>query len=851
MSQANEGSRLLEGNGSHLSISDDSSSSLKGSSMLKGAVVGGAIVGIFWFGISLLSGDTSITASSKQDISKVVYRPTCETYGSKSSVEIFQTSKDEPSRQWTPISCSYKGTPDLNAYGLPDANIQVDSSKLAFADRKNPIMGFGGAFTEAAALNYKTLSEEGQEAVIELLFGKSGLGYSVGRVHMNSCDFSVKSYSFDDTDGDFELKDFDTGVEHDVKSGMVDMMTSATAKAKESWGASATGDSADYGQDGYLKILASPWSPPAWMKAPTESDAEDALHAENMTFSVQPSCLREGTGPDSRYAKSWALFFAKFITAYSDLGIDFFAVTVQNEPEFPAPWEACSYTPETQGDFLTYHLGPTLRELHPDVKIFMFDHNKDHAPAWANYLLKSENPASKFIDGTGIHWYAGGMDRLMDGAVGMANMHRLIADMKRLNVKSDHIILGSEACHCPSTGYAGGDINVAWYRAERYAHTILADLAAGSNGWVEWNLVLDTEGGPNHLGNMCDGPILAAPHRAEGSTAVRTEMGYDIPPFEEHDHPFGPIVGDLRTREELDALGFPAKYLDKGVVVQPLYFYMGHISRHVRPGSKAVMALVEQSDKGQIFRPEGQHLAGGGINDLARDGIELTTWPCEGSTRQQFKMSSDMKLQVFGHDWLGRPTRSCLANQIDTSFEGLVMMPCEIIRDPEDEASEEASDEESDEESDEALPAILEVIATASKSDTVYLRLANVETAPEESCLTLTPPRNEGGAYGPRGGGQVTIGSCKSPAAEWTMTEDGEITSTFFSEGDLANEVCITTGWPFLQVGAFDTPNGSKKNTVVVLNEAAIAANYALKDGDDLILTASIPAHSIQTINLD
>lgn len=166
-----------------------------------------------------------------------------------------------------------------------------------------------------------------------------------------------------------------------------------------------------------------------------------------------------------------------------------FAVSVQNEPEFPAPWEACAYTPKTQGDFLANHLGPTLRESHPEVRIFMFDHNKDHAPVWAKTLLNPSHPASQYIDGTAIHWYAGGMDRLLDGAVGSPNMHRLVSDMSDMKVKRNHLILGSEACHCPTTGYAGGDLDVAWARAERYAHTILADLAAGSNGWIEWNLM--------------------------------------------------------------------------------------------------------------------------------------------------------------------------------------------------------------------------------------------------------------------------------------------------------------------------------------------------------------------------
>ena len=171
------------------------------------------------------------------------------------------------------------------------------------------------------------------------------------------------------------------------------------------------------------------------------------------------------------------------------MGVNLYAVTVQNEPEFPAPWEACAYNPEIEGSFIENHLGPQLRDTHPDVKLLMFDHNKDHVNVWGKSILNETNPASDFVDGTGVHWYAGGMDRLLDGAQGQPNLHKFVSMLKHLNLNSKHLLLGTEACHCPSTGYQGGNLKVAWARAERYAHTILADLAAGSNGWIEWNLV--------------------------------------------------------------------------------------------------------------------------------------------------------------------------------------------------------------------------------------------------------------------------------------------------------------------------------------------------------------------------
>ena len=395
---------------------------------------------------------------------------------------------------------------------MPTATVDIDFSKISHPDRE-PILGFGGAFTEASALNFMSLNSAGRSAVIELLFGKDGLGYSVGRVHMNSCDFSVQSYSFDNIDGDFDLEHFDSDVTHDVTTGMTRMILEADAIIRSDW-------RSDHG----MRILVSPWSPPAWMKQSLESETTE--HSETMTGSAYPTCIRDGVGPESAYAKAWAKYFGKFITACEywyyhffptvfewitygfslstdkKLGIEIFAVTIQNEPEFAAPWEACAYDPPTEASFITHHLGPLLNDMFPDIKILIFDHNKDHVVNWGSYIANETNPASKYVDGTAIHWYAGGMDRLLDGAVGQGNMHRYMEVLKEMNVKKDHIVLGSEGCHCPSTGYAGGDINVAWSRAERYAHTVLADLAAGSNGFIEWNLILDAIGGPNHLGNL-------------------------------------------------------------------------------------------------------------------------------------------------------------------------------------------------------------------------------------------------------------------------------------------------------------------------------------------------------------
>lgn len=769
------------------------------------------------------------TINIPESTSKI--RSSCTIHGNRlKSAGVLQTSIGNPSQQWSSIPCFASDDDsifDINSYGSPDAILRTDLGRTVFPDRQ-PIVGFGAAFTEAASLNYQSLSDEGKERLMELFFGKTGLGYSMGRVPLNSCDFSVKSYSFDEVDGDFDLEHFDTKVTHDAqKDGMIDMILRATALFNKSWKGEDDAET-DGVKDGNFKMFASPWSPPKWMKVPTHQSESLAgfLHAKNMSGSAEPSCLREGTGRNSTYAKTWALYMSKFVTAYQSYGVPLGAVTVQNEPEFPAPWEACSYTPEVMADFIGYHLGPQFEKDHPDVQIYMFDHNKDHLVTWAKTILNETHSSSKYVSGSAYHWYAGGMDRLLDGAVGSPNMHRMQSELKRLNVPNDHLVFNSEACHCPYTAYGGGDIEVAWYRAERYAHAMLGDLMAGSNGWVEWNLVLDGVGGPNHLHNLCDATILAVPHRALGSTVSPT-LDWEKTNASGR---FGPSVGDGRTREELNAFGFPAKHLDVGLAVQPMYYYMGHISRYVRPGSRAVKGLVDSAKDGyRAFRSPEEDVAGGGINDLARNGVELTAWPCEGSTRQKFHWrAEEQHIMVNGHDWRGFPTESCVANVTDPSFLGVTLTEC----------GNEAT-----------WAGIFEMIEEA---DSDYVRFhrttGNHAAGTDQECLILKRLENEGGAYGPRGGAQIDYGHCDNPAARWLYSETtDEIISNYMPEGP----VCMTTGWPFLQIGAFETPNGESANTVVLLNEARDSANYVLYDGDDLILSGSIPPRSIQTLLLD
>ena len=140
---------------------------------------------------------------------------------------------------------------------------------------------------------------------------------------MNSCDFCVESYDFAPVDDDYELKHFDSSVKHD-QAEMIPLMRAAKqAVAKR-------------GQE--FKLFASPWSPPAWLKAPNSVPPMRPTITfdgnRSMLGSAHPLGLRNS--PEAFAA--WALYYSKFAEAYDRQNLTLWGFTVQNEPEFSAPF---------------------------------------------------------------------------------------------------------------------------------------------------------------------------------------------------------------------------------------------------------------------------------------------------------------------------------------------------------------------------------------------------------------------------------------------------------------------------------------------------------------------------------
>ena len=320
--------------------------------------------------------------------------------------------------------------------------------------RYQKILGFGGAFTEAGAVTLQKMPAAKQEEILAAYFGPEGLGYSLCRTHINSCDFALGNYAYVEKEGDFELKSF--SIERDRTTLIPFIQRAQKISTRE------------------VKLFASPWSPPAWMKTNGRMNEGGAL---------RPECR-----------EAWARYYGRFIEEYAREGIPIWGLTVQNEPDSVQRWDSCLYTAEEERDFVRDHLGPTLVAMGlGGVKIMIWDHNRDLLFERAKVVL-DDPAAARFVWGTAFHWY------VFDAFENVQRVHDAWPDK--------HLVF-SEGCQ------EGGPHTGEWALGERYARSIIQDLAHWTEGWVDWNLLLDETGGPNHVGNYCSAPILADTKRGE------------------------------------------------------------------------------------------------------------------------------------------------------------------------------------------------------------------------------------------------------------------------------------------------------------------------------------------------
>ncbi|OBZ14684.1 glucosylceramidase [Bacillus sp. FJAT-27264] len=388
---------------------------------------------------------------------------------SQGTIRVIQTAKDTADRLTEKQALTF----------IPDTEEKENTLINIYDDLEyQEIEGFGGALTEASAVTLAKLSEENQKKVIDAYFDKEqGIGYTLCRSHIQSCDFSLGNYTYVE-EQDAELTTFDISRDHTSIIPLIKRASNAV------------------GSD--FRLFSSPWSPPAFMKTNGEMNNGGKLKPE--------------------YREAWANLFVKYIQAYAEEGIDIWGVSVQNEAKAQQIWDSCIYTAEEEKDFVRDYLGPALEKAGlSHVKVLIWDHNKERVYDRAKVAFEDQ-AASKYIWGICFHWYSG------DHFEALSAVHDRFPDKK---------LFFSEGCQ------EGGVHLGSWKTGERYGHDIIGNLNNWMSTWTDWNILLDEQGGPNHVGNFCDAPI----------------------------------IGDTVQDE---------------VIFESSYYYIGHFSKYIRPGAKRI-----------------------------------------------------------------------------------------------------------------------------------------------------------------------------------------------------------------------------------------------------------------------
>lgn len=418
----------------------------------------------------------------------------CQNY---SKALIIQTSREGD-------KLSNKGYANFSDTEIKDAEV----IKILPERKFQKIFGIGGSFTQSSAYVLSKLSKEKREEVIRAYFSTEGANYSLMRSQIGGSDFSVSSYSYDEIAGDKELKHFT------LKEDLPELIPLIKEAQKVS-------------EEGF-KILASPWTAPRWMK-------------DNNAW--------YGGSLKSEYYSTWALYISKYIKEYEKLGIPIWAITPENEPlGNDAHWDSMIFTPAQMVDLIKNYLGPQFKKDNIKSEIYCYDQNRDEVKRWADAIL-GDKDAAKYVAGTAVHWYSSTiswypevLNEIHEKYPGKAILHTEGCIDNDVPVWRDDNWYWDKLAS--DWGYEWATekdkpLHPKYEAVSRYARDIIGGINSWFVGWIDWNIVLDDKGGPNHAKNWAIAPVLVKPETGE-------------------------------------------------VYYTPLFYVMSHFSKFIRPGSQRI-----------------------------------------------------------------------------------------------------------------------------------------------------------------------------------------------------------------------------------------------------------------------
>lgn len=358
------------------------------------------------------------------------------------------------------------------------------------------IIGFGGAATESTGYCLKKIDNTISNNILNDYFTENGLDYSIIRISIGSSDFSLSSYSYLNNEN---LENF--SIEEDKKY-VIPLIKNIQNKNPN------------------VKILATPWSPPAFMK-----------NTKRLVFGGK---LLE------KYYQLYAKYLTKYILEYQKYGINIDYITIQNEPNAVQIWESCLYSAEEEAKFVSNHLYQEFQKNNISTKILGWDHNKEKLYNRSKIIFENTNDE---VDGIAMHWYSGDYFEEIE-----------LVSKKYPN----KLLIHTEGC----TGFSNFRKSDEIQNGEIYGHDIIGDLNAGINGFIDWNLVLDCRGGPNHKRNYCNAPIML---NKENNGYIKNLTYYYIGHFSKYIKPGAIRIGYSKFTSDIEVCAF--KNEDDSIVV--------------------------------------------------------------------------------------------------------------------------------------------------------------------------------------------------------------------------------------------------------------------------------------------
>lgn len=310
--------------------------------------------------------------------------------------------------------------------------------------------GVGGAFNELGWEAIQVLDGKGQQEVFNALFSEEGCHFSMCRIPIGASDYALSYYSSNDVPEDFEMRDFNIDRDRYI---LIPYLKSALKVRPD------------------LKIWASPWSPPAWMKvnehyAMRSGNFENAIEGNKMEAGAQIFNNATGFKMQERYLKAYALYFSKFVQAYKNEGVELFSIQPQNEIAYQPNWPSCTWRPEDMAYFINGFLGPQFKADGLDTQIWLGTINSGD-PNYVKTVLEYKD-AAKYISGVGFQW---------GGAKSIPTIHKEFPELKLMQTENK----------C-------GEHENDWTSVERSWNDMVHYINNGAGSYMYWNMVLDQTG---------------------------------------------------------------------------------------------------------------------------------------------------------------------------------------------------------------------------------------------------------------------------------------------------------------------------------------------------------------------